>query len=245
MPVNFLSINDILVPQITVIEKEFLLVYKPPFMHSAPLGKSGPETMSEWVCREFPELAGLSGRKTGECGLLHRLDYETSGLLLIARSGTGMEKLLAQQAENKMLKEYSALCGMTKSSIPGFPPVPSLKDHLCLPRIISSFRPYGAGRKSVRPLFGGRISYLTEILKIKKFSNGINSLSIRITKGFRHQIRCHLSWVGFPILNDSLYGGQSFGKGLLGLRANSISFTDPATGRDLCYAIPKIKPEDI
>jgi 23S rRNA pseudouridine1911/1915/1917 synthase len=60
---------------------------------------------------------------------------------------------------------------------------------------------------------------------------------LRIWKGFRHQIRAHLAWFGMPILNDKLYGGVSFGNGLLALRAYSISFTDPSSGEELSYSI--------
>ena len=258
---NFLLIDDILIPRILVTEKDFLLVYKPPLMHTAPLKTQGAETLLEWVCREFPELAELHGRKEGEGGLLHRLDYETHGLLLVARTKAGMENLLAQQREDKMHKKYSAISSGEKISIPGFPADPlcstverfcspterfcSPTDHLCPTRIISAFRPYGPGRKAVRPMLNGDKKYITEIVKIIPVKDGENSLSIRIVKGFRHQIRCHLAWLGLPILNDTLYGGKYFGKGLLGLRATSISFSDPATGRDLCYSIPELEIGDI
>ena len=251
---NLLYINDFLIPQILVIEKDFLLAYKPPLKHSAPLKNKPEETMVEWVYREFPELAGLTGRKAGEGGLLHRLDYETHGLLLIAKTKSGMENLLAQQSEDRILKEYSALCSREKNSIPGFTAIPlcstverfcSPTEQLCTSRITSAFRPYGVGRKAVRPLLNGEKQYITEVKEIIQEIEGVYSLSIRIAKGFRHQIRCHLAWFGLPILNDILYGGQAFGKGFMGLRAKSISFKNPATGRDLCYSIPKLEPEDI
>jgi 23S rRNA pseudouridine1911/1915/1917 synthase len=60
----------------------------------------------------------------------------------------------------------------------------------------------------------------------------------RILRGFRHQIRCHLAWLGFPILHDSLYGGA--GEGVLALRACSLSFDDPLDGARRFFEIPPL-----
>jgi 23S rRNA pseudouridine1911/1915/1917 synthase len=70
------------------------------------------------------------------------------------------------------------------------------------------------------------------------------SLRLRISKGFRHQIRCHLAWLGRPILNDALYGGMAFGNGCLALRACSLAFADPATGEERCYSISGLAIDD-
>ena len=64
---------------------------------------------------------------------------------------------------------------------------------------------------------------------------------IKITKGFRHQIRSHLAWIGMPIINDELYGGIHHGKGILALRASSISFNDPASEKKCTYSIPALE----
>jgi len=62
---------------------------------------------------------------------------------------------------------------------------------------------------------------------------------LRIHRGFRHQIHCHLTWAGFPVLNDSLYGGQEFGKEIhLAFRAEGIMFFDPGSGEKQRYALP-------
>ncbi|MDR0496116.1 MAG: hypothetical protein LBH42_00720, partial [Treponema sp.] len=81
---SILSVNDFLQPKTLAAEKDFLIIYKPPRMHSSPLKESSGENILEWAAGEFPEIKDLSGRKDG--GLLHRLDYETHGIMLIARS---------------------------------------------------------------------------------------------------------------------------------------------------------------
>ena len=237
-----LSINNILLPQILAAEKDFLIVYKPPRLHSAPLARSPGANIFDFCAAEFPEIAELPGRKPGEGGLFHRLDYETQGLMLFARNRPAMEALLAQQKEGKISKEYSALASESKTILPGFPvekPKPPLLE--------SAFRPYGPGRKATRPVLfeppqgesQGEL-YRTEILETQSLSPDVISFRLRILKGFRHQIRCHLAWLGKPILNDSLYGGASHGESLLALRACSLNFSDPSSGEAVAYSIPTL-----
>jgi 23S rRNA pseudouridine1911/1915/1917 synthase len=262
---DIILIVDFSKPQVIAEEKDFLIVYKPPRMHSAPQAFS-EESLFIWCVQNFPEVGLLGGRNKGEGGLLHRLDYETHGIMLLARSSHGIEALLEQQEQGKILKEYCALTWENKIALPGFP-----KEKPELPfwvfegkagnavEITSSFRPYGPGRKAVRPvLIGGAKSnrppepYFTEILESKLTSAfgsvaGLGkclSLKLRISKGFRHQIRSHLAWLGMPILNDALYGGTAFGNGNLALRACSLFFSDPSTGEKRNYSIPLLTIHD-
>ena len=243
------SKSDFLMPQILAVEKDFFLVYKPPRFHSSPLANSRGENILSWCSVQFPEIADLPGRKAGEGGLLHRLDYETHGILLLARNMPGMEALLQEQGEGKILKEYSALTAKCDVMLPGFPP---MRDNLIpnLPfRIQSAFRPYGPGRKAVRPVLIYRAEgekqrelYTSEIAEVTHLDERLACFRLRIWRGFRHQIRSHLAWLGMPILNDSLYGGASSGEGFLALRACSISFLDPSTGKERSYSIPPLEP---
>ncbi len=105
-------------PAIAAEDEAFVAVYKPPRMHSAP-GKGGGD-LCAWVFERYPETAGAargSGRAAGEGGLLHRLDYETSGLVLFARSPAAFEFLLREQAEGRFVKEY--LAAVAPSPAPG------------------------------------------------------------------------------------------------------------------------------
>lgn len=236
MKCELLLVNDILIPQVLIIEKDYLIVFKSPEMHSAPLRNSPKETLLDWCGRKFPETVKLCGRMKGEGGLLHRLDFETHGLMIIARTDAGMENLLKQQKEGKIIKEYSALTMKAETKLPGFPPVFFENSAECF-CIKSAFRPYGKGRKAVRPLLQGEKEYSTEIIEKKELPNGVFNFRTEISNGFRHQIRCHLAWIGFPIINDKLYGAASYESGLLGLRASSISFFDPSTGEKREYSI--------
>jgi len=218
-------------PLVMVETASYLVVYKPPRMHTAPLRPEEDCTLLAWAGSLFPEVLHIKGRKENEGGLLHRLDYETQGLVLLARTGAAFAALTAQQENNEFIKEYDAVCEAPHSeevgTMAGFPPytgdVPA--EGSC---IESAFRPFGKGRKAVRPILQGSPLYRTEILSCKTIG-ARHLLRLRICKGFRHQIRCHLAWVKRPLLNDPLYCGNSDG-GFLALRAVALAFSEPESG---------------
>jgi 23S rRNA pseudouridine1911/1915/1917 synthase len=233
------------------------VLYKPPRLHSAPLGP-GEQTLLGWCARLYPEVLAVRGRQPREGGLLHRLDYETHGLVLVARLQVVMDDLVLQQKAGRFIKEYGALSarsGPPDAALSGFPPPP---EGLCRPaaddtgravpgtgprRIESRFRPYGPGRKEVRPVLEegrGRSGFYTTELIGQSLPGEYRSFRIRISRGFRHQIRCHLAWIGCPILNDDLYGGGKAAPEagpILALRAEALSFFDPPSGEWKRYAI--------
>ncbi|GHV41026.1 RNA pseudouridine synthase [Spirochaetia bacterium] len=259
-------------PYVLSETEDYAVVYKPPLMHSVPLKKDEEEnpllnfpTLLDWYGRIEPRTLGLIGRKEIEGGLLHRLDYETEGLVLIAKNQSAMDALLAQQQQGLFVKEYGALSRLPENPdpLPGFPPFSQHTDPgIKRPEKIQSyFRPWGPGRKAVRPFVTGpdaprrKITrtiasdqgnpYVTEILSSNDAGEGLTHFKLRIKRGFRHQIRCHLSWIGKPILNDALYGGAPLEKAQeapdrrppIALCAESFSFNDPASGERREYRI--------
>jgi 23S rRNA pseudouridine1911/1915/1917 synthase len=254
-------------PYIVGEARDFLLVYKPPRMHTASNKggeeaglTGGGETLSSWTAALFPGILELPGRKEGEGGLIHRLDYETQGLVLFARTREGLDALLAQQEEGQIFKEYSALASPPARELPGFPPRPpglstALEAEAWEPPFLlcieSPFRAWGKGRTAVRPAFSGKgrrelatdrgKAYRTQILEIRRpESRRTLSFRLGLVRGFRHQIRSHLAWLGFPILNDALYGGIQAARGFLALRARGLNFYDPRDGRELRFEIPPL-----
>jgi 23S rRNA pseudouridine1911/1915/1917 synthase len=249
---------------------DYAVLYKPPRMHAAPLRTGEEGTLLNWYAVLFPPILDILGRRPQEGGLLHRLDYATHGLVLFAKTQSAMDTLQAQQEGGLFVKEYGALSAANSAGpkLPGFPPVDTTIDTMNN-TIESAFRPYGQGRKAVRPalISGNEPSrkkkntaldrgdpYKTEILEKTVLEEAVY-FSLRIARGFRHQIRCHLAWIGYPILNDRLYGGlcqmeSSSGdspeepapsQGNLALRAQGLFFQDPASREPRSYAIPPIK----
>jgi len=244
---------------------DFAVVFKPPRMHCAPLQEVGPlqageppqPTLLDWYAAAFPPVMEPCGRKKAEGGLLHRLDFETSGLVLFAKNQGALDHLLAQQTRGNFVKEYTAVCRKAPALPPSFPPPPAI----CLFGqggfdIESFFRPFGPGRKQVRPVVDaphrrsarsetaqdqGR-PYRTKILGVSDKAPCDDlpdhlRFTARLRRGFRHQVRCHLAWIGYPILNDPLYS-QNTPEGTLALTADALSFDDPESGCRREYRIP-------
>ncbi|GHV21853.1 RNA pseudouridine synthase [Spirochaetia bacterium] len=259
-------------PFIVKEDKSYIAVYKPSGMHCVPLHIGETGTLLAWCAELFPEVLSVMGKKPIEGGIIHRLDFDTHGLVLFARHQAFWDSLWKQQTEGTFLKEYEAVAAKSDTKLPplmleGFPPLP-LVDIKQLPlSIFSAFRPYGRGRKAVRPVVcystpskekfsckkrkSAEIAldqdkpYKTEILSIEpekiiiQPSIATNApvltedsfrFKVRLCRGFRHQIRCHLAWLGYPLLNDSLYGGKNTGQSLA-LFAQAIAFKNPETGK--------------
>jgi 23S rRNA-/tRNA-specific pseudouridylate synthase len=82
--------------------------------------------------------------------------------------------------------------------------------------------------------------YKTEILERRNAGDSLY-FRVRIGRAFRHQIRCHLSWLGHPVLGDGLYGQpEEDGDRPLMLKAQGLSFPDPLSGEPRQYQLPPI-----
>jgi len=251
------------IPYILDETEDFAVIFKPPRMHCAPLIAGGGGTLLDWYAGLFPHVMELCGRKKTEGGLLHRLDFETNGLVLFAKNQDSLDHLLEQQANGNFAKEYTAVCRKTMpDKTSAFPPPPVLPGFCTSWQgafvIESYFRPFGPGSKQVRPVVdtsrkkvakdqGG--CYRTEVLSaLGHPSRGGDSqklfrFGVRLTRGFRHQVRCHLAWIGYPILNDPLYGspGEEVPEGFLSLSANGLSFYDPGSGKPRKYRLVSLE----
>ena len=209
-------------------EEPYLVINKPSGLPSAPLNENDRNNAFSIAAELFPELLNVTGRKEIEHGLLHRIDTETSGLLIIAATQDSYEKLLQLQKENKIKKYYSALSIVDYENINklgGFPSsdfvyCKNIKEY----NLESYFRFFGEGRKCVRPVtknsngaalkkLGKPVLYNTNI-KIVENSCDLIRIEACITNGFRHQVRCHLAWMGLPIIGDSLYNSNTDGEQL-------------------------------
>jgi 23S rRNA pseudouridine1911/1915/1917 synthase len=207
-------------PAVVAQTASYIVLYKPPRMHSVPLKEYRGPTLLSWCAGLFPEVLRVRGRNLWEGGLVHRLDYETQGLVLAARDQGTFDALASEQEAGRFVKEYRAVsCRSGETLLAGFPQRPVLGAPPVT--VASGFRAFGPGRKVVRPdhsgVFDQGLPYCTEILDLGD-EGGLTVFRVRLYRGFRHQIRCHLAWLGYPLLNDPLYGGAalSFSGALLG-----------------------------
>ena len=197
-------------------EKPFLIISKPKGLPSAPLSNNDFKNAFSQAAEIFPQLLQVQGKKEIEHGLIHRLDTATDGLIIIAAAQECYDYLMNEQREGRIIKNYSAECDIipdNASILQGFPnEVPKLTN------VSSFFRPYGEGRKEVRPVteksgkaaiskLGSRKVYTTKI-EISKLSDKTAKAICQISEGYRHQVRCHLAWAGYPVCGDSLYNSK-------------------------------------
>lgn len=224
-----------------LFEDDYLIaVEKPAGIHTAPLKPAESGTLLSLVIERYPEVAGLPGIKSVEPGLLHRLDLETSGIVIIALTRPCFIALREQFDSNKVNKEYTAVCTCAAEAS---------KEQQLL-HIESKFAPCGPGNKKVRIVLPSegkkRVSrkisaevYTTDARVVMK-SRNLVLVQARITRGFRHQIRAHLAFLGFPIIGDPLYGAP-VPEGLparMYLHASQIKLTHPRNGKALIIKSP-------
>jgi 23S rRNA pseudouridine1911/1915/1917 synthase len=232
------------------LETDFwVLLVKPHDMPTAPLSREDEEaTLLGWFLSRCPEARQVTGKKTVEYGLLHRLDTGTSGLVLVAKNQDSYDRLYKAQQGGHILKTYFAFC-LTPETHPfseaDKPPF----------TVRSRFRAWGPGRKEVRPLFPGMKGYESAgkdyETVIEKVESGvavddaaITGITCTLSRGFRHQIRTHLAFYGYPIAGDPLYSSRTIETGTgerfpLQLYATGISFSDPFSKSRVSFSIPQ------
>lgn len=207
--------------EITVIheanpQKPYLIIDKAAGLPSAPLNENDKNNAFYQAAKLYPQLLKVQGKKAVEHGLLHRLDTATSGLMIIAATQECYDFLQEEQKQGRIIKTYTAECNLQTAFPEQKIVVPELVEGSTF-TIQSYFRAFGPGRKEVRPVTSSsnkaalqkvekQVLYTTEVL-IKKINHEKNTVLVEctITKGYRHQIRCHLAWYGLPIINDIVY----------------------------------------
>ena len=223
---NKINNNKIKIIFSPTIDKPYIVLWKPRNLPSAPLYKDDMNNALYQAGELFPAIFKVKGKKEIEYGLLHRLDTATDGLLLIATNQEFYDYMQKEQKEGRFIKYYSAKCNINKDNpklLKGYPEYILTESDMKLNKqymIKSYFRPYGEGRKEVRPVTnnsgkaalkktGKQKLYTTEI-NIKEVDKNNNTCIVicKLKEGYRHQVRCHLSWIGLPIINDTLYNAE-------------------------------------
>lgn len=201
--------------------KDLLVFYKPAGLPTVPLKNGEGDTLLSECALSYPEILSPWGRNSWEGSIIHRLDTPTSGLVLSPRNKEFYDYLSFLQSEDKILKTYRAEVSEMEEKMEGFESCPYSFSEDGYVKIISSFRPYGPKGASVRPMLkrrkGDERLYETEVRRVDE-----NNVECVIKRGFRHQIRCHLSWLGLPIIGDQRYGGKE--NPILMLEAVKVSF---------------------
>lgn len=194
---------------------ELIALDKPAGLHTAPLRPGEADTLLGRVLARYPEVARLPGIKPQEPGLLHRLDRDTSGVVLVARTAAAFRRLREQFEAGQAPKEYAAICFRGERAA-GLPPWGGPGRAAGRLRIESRFAPWGPGRRKVRvilPADEGKKAareaapdrYVTEA-QVVAMRGPLALVRVYLARGFRHQVRVHLAHLGLPIAGDPLYG---------------------------------------
>jgi 23S rRNA pseudouridine1911/1915/1917 synthase len=182
-------------------DQELLIVHKPAGMVVHPAYKNWSGTLVNgllWHFRNLPEMPGNKGRP----GLVHRIDKDTSGLLVIAKSEKAMKSLAKQFYEHSIERTYYALVWGEPEPAKGTIDVHlgrSFKDR----RLTIAFPKRDFGRRAV-----------THYKTLQTFRY-VSLIQCNLETGRTHQIRAHMKYIGHPIFNDATYGGDQILKGTL------------------------------
>src|SRR5580658_1545681 len=194
--------------ELIVFEDEHLLVVNKPagWNTHAPSPFAG-EGLYEWLRHRHPRWSGLS--------ILHRLDKETSGLMVFGKTAEANRSLTRQFDDRRVEKNYILLTDRKTS-------FRDLHARSALVRVGAKYvsRPPHAGATLAETLFS---------------KAGATIEAVPLT-GRTHQIRVHAAEHGFPILGDTLYGGAPAAR--LCLHAAELRFKHPATGQPLSFSAP-------
>ncbi len=209
-----------------VYEDESIIVVNKPVgmvVHPAPGNRSG--TLVNALLARCGRLSGLNG--PDRPGIVHRIDKDTSGLLVCAKDDDAHAALAEQLADRSMLRSYRALCfyGFSKESGTIDAPIGRSPSNRLKWAVV------GDGRPAVTHW------------KLRERFNGFTELDARLQTGRTHQIRVHLAYIDRPVLGDPLYGPKKQPYTLSGqmLHAERIGFVHPKSGEymEFCAEPPE------
>ncbi len=189
-------------------------------VHPSPGHLTG--TMVDALLAQYPEIRGVPG--PGRPGIVHRLDKDTSGLMVVARTASALGELQRQMKERSIEKRYLVLVEGNLHDDRGLIDLPIERDSVRRQRMAVQLE-----GKSARTFF-------TILERFDRFT----FLEAKPVSGRTHQIRVHFAFIGHPVAGDRLYGS---GRGPDGLRrqalhATMLAFDSPITDERLSFHSP-------
>lgn len=221
-------------PSVIYEDKDIIVINKPAGLPVHADGRHERATLVDWLAVHYPELKGVGEEQTlpdgtiiDRPGIVHRLDADTSGVLVVARTKKSFEFLKSQFQNRETKKVYRA-----------FVYGPLKDERGIIDKPIGSARG-GKGPRSARTLHGITRDAQTAYRVIKK-NKEVSYVEAFPKTGRTHQIRVHFSSIQHPIICDKLYAAGRpplLGFTRLALHALSLSFTHP-DGREVTFEAP-------
>jgi len=212
-------------------DESLLIVNKPVGMVVHPATGHLNGTLANALLHHCKDLTMRGGRERP--GLVHRLDQDTSGIMVVAKTDTAHESLSAQFKCHSINRHYLAIvAGVMKQS--------DGKINLAIGRDKSDRKKISA--RTERPREAETHYKIIERFKIATY------LDVTPQTGRTHQIRVHLAYLFFPIVGDKVYGGRTARISELGaarqmLHATSLGFIHPASKKEVFFSAPP--PDDM
>jgi 23S rRNA pseudouridine1911/1915/1917 synthase len=204
-------------------DRDLAIINKPAGLVVHPAPGNYTHTLVNGLLYHFKQLSDINPQRPG---IVHRLDKETSGLLVIAKNNSAHLNLSQQFSKHSIKRKYIALVkGKMEFN----------ENVIEMPIGRHPFK-----RKSMSVGFGKKTKYARTYYRTLKRTSDFSLLELEPFTGRTHQLRVHLAFLGHPVLGDTKYGkNNKFSR--LALHAQSIGFKHPRTGKfvEFSCATPK------
>lgn len=205
-------------------DDDLLVVNKPKGMVVHPAAGNPDGTLVNALLAHCPQgLSGING--VLRPGIVHRIDKDTSGLLIVAKNDAAHQGLAAQIAEHSFTREYEAV----------------VVGHLREPQgtVNAPIGRHPVHRKKMAVTDRGSKPAVTHYTVLGEYP-GYTHVRLRLETGRTHQIRVHMAYLGHPVAGDAVYGGAKQPAELCGqcLHARHIGFEHPTTGEWMAFDSP-------
>ena len=164
----------------------------------------------------------LSGGESFRPGIVHRLDKDTSGLMIVAKNEWAHDKLSSMISKKEIERKYLAIVSGVIKHETGTIDAPIGRDE--------------NNRQKMAVTDHNGKDAITHFIVLERFSNS-TYIECILDTGRTHQIRVHMSYIGYPVLNDPLYGRGKCSEFGQMLHSYSIRFNHPRDGREIFYTI--------
>jgi len=239
------------IPLDVVFEDDALIVVNKPagmVVHPAPGARDGT-LVNALLYHCGDTLSGIGGERRP--GIVHRIDKDTSGLLVVAKSDAAHQPLSAAFAKHDIARHYTALChGVPDPADPRLRGIPGVTFEAGgLIRIATEIDRHPGDRKKMAVRAGGRHAVTrAKILERFDFARPLAALvECRLETGRTHQIRVHMTHAGHALVGDPTYGGnrtvpreaevlKRFPR--QALHATSLGFVHPISGEEMYFEAP-------
>jgi len=186
-------------------DKDVVVINKPAGLVVHPDGKTKEKTLVDWIIKNYPRAKNVGeptvlsdGTKILRSGIVHRIDRDTSGVLIIAKNKKSYEFLKQQFQDRKVHKVYNAFIYGNLNEERGMIDRP-------IGRSTTDFRKWSAQR-NVRGEMREAVTYF----KVLARKDGFSFVEAMPKTGRTHQIRVHFKAINYPIVHDDLYATKFF-----------------------------------